>query len=487
MLKKTALVLILLIPLLSLSGCKRTTEITDYFMHGLTLVEDKSYTDALSAFQQASEETPDNSAIYLEIAKIYRIKGLYDDAIETLDIGIENSPGKADLYLLKGEVLREQKKYEEAADAYSSAVKEGYEDDYPLFYTGITQIKSGEFKKAKSSFESISQPEELKKQSYYYLAVLTTEDVSKVLDHLKKTKGVENEDIKSNANSFTTILEEVQEKSKEEGVNEYYLKLLHGYGLIKIGEFEVAKTVVEEVADYYEEQGKPSYQANFYLGSIYYNLADYTKAIEELNTSIVANPTDPITLHLLGLSYTKTGNQVKALESFEKAIKLSPKNENARYDYISSLIHFKINSTAESQFEELINLETDRQPQYILEFAQFLNDKQSNASKALERTNYLIAEWSGFTTATRQTKAEIYDTHGWALYLTDEGSKSIDYLKEAIEQDEYLASAHYHLGKAYEKAEKYNEALESYARAIDLALDEELSTKAYQEFDRLNK
>lgn len=458
----------------------------DNFALGIKLVEEKSYSDALSTFEKALNEDIKNAEIYLEIARIYQLKGIFDKAIETIDLGIQNADDKGKLFFLKGEILFQQKQYAEAITVYEQATKAGYNDDTALLKQGIAQVKLEEFDKAENIFTSVSLPDEAKSIAQYYLAVLET-DIEKAIEYLSKVKKIDDEDFNSNVASLKKLFNDELQKSQEEGVNENYLKLLHGYSLIRVEEFELAESVIQPVAKYYEDQGKPSYQANFYLGSIYYNLEDYDSALKELTTSVVANPTDPATLQLLGLTYAKKGDQVRSIENFEKSIKLDPKNEMSRYNFIKVLKQFKIFSAAEAQYEELIKLETDKMPVYVLEFAQFLNDQTGNPEKALEKTNFLINEWAGFKSATKETQAEILDAHGWALYLTDKFKESLNYLEMANDTCSDLAVNYYHLGKTYEKLNDFEKAAQSYARAVDLALDEELSTKANQEYERLSQ
>jgi len=482
--KILSLAFVLLLSLV-LSGCTREEEPTDNYTKGLQHVDAQEYSDALKAFSDATDETPSVTDIYIQMAEIYKLKGVYDKALEVLEMGIANASDNKTIYFQQGEIYFLSKEYENAIESYDKAIKNKYADDQPLYKKGLSYIKLSDFDNAKNVFAGIASPDELKNKARYYLAVLEIEDIDAAIKHLTKVTTTDDKDFESNVSLLKSVFTEENEKSGEEDVNENYLKLLHGYALIKVEEFEVAKVVIEPVADYYEELGKPSYQANFYLGSIYYNLDNYDKALEELTTSIVSNPTDPITLHLLGLTYAKKDNQLKSLENFEKSIKLDSKNENARYDYIETLKKFKVYSTAETQYDALIALETDRQPQYIIEFAQFLNDLQGKPESSAPKTEDLITEWSGFKTASVETKAEIYDTHGWSLNLMETPKEALEYLLLAKDSDETLASTYYHLGKTYEALGNYDEAISNYARAIDLALTQGLSVKANQEYERL--
>ncbi len=486
--KKILLALSLILLTIPLAGCKKEPVVTDNYQQGLKYVEERKYTDALSSFEKALGEVPDSAQTYLEVAKIYEVKGLSEKAIETLDIGLENSSDDKDLYFKKAEILFETEDYTKAAESFAEAIKAGYSSDDAVIGKGISYIKLEKFEDAQKEFSKIQSDSDYFSDANYYLAILETADYAKSLEYLSKVKDSKNVDVDTYASVYKPLLEEIITKSDDDTTNPNYLKLLHGYALIKVEQFEIAKTVIQPVADHYVEEGKPSYQANFFLGSIYYHLGDYEKAKSELMTSIVANSTDSITLHLLGLTYSKLNDQVKSLENFEKSIMIDPNNEKSRYDYIQALIKFKINSKAETNFEDLIKLETSRKPQYQLEFAQFLNDVQNNPSKANSITSYLINEWGEFDTASNETRAEIYDTHGWSLYLQSGKDKEAqEFLVKAIEEDGFSGFAYYHLAKVMERANNFEKAVEYYARAIDLSYDEQLSQKANQEYQRLTQ
>lgn len=486
--KKLLIALSLMFLSIPLAGCKKEPVVTNNYDQGVAYVESRKYTEAIASFEKALGEVPDSAKTYLEIVKIYNIKGLYEKALETLDIGIENSSDDKDLHFLKAQILFDRKDYANAIENFDKAISAGYSTDDVVIRKGESYIKLENFEDAKNEFAKVKSNSEYFADANYYLSLLETEDYVKALEFLNKVKSPKDTNIDSYVSVYNPLLEEIITKSTDKETNPNYLKLLQGYALIKTEQFEIAKTVIQPVANHYVEEGKPSYQANFFLGSIYYHLGNYESAKSELMTSIVANSTDPVTLHLLGLTYSKLNDQVKSLENFEKSVMLDPNNERSRYDYIQALIKFKINSKAETNFEDLIKLETSKKPQYQLEFAQFLNDFQNNPTKANSITSYLINEWGEFDTSSKETQAEIYDAHGWSFYLQNEKDKEAqEFLVKAIEEDEFSGSAYYHLAKVMERTNNFEKAVEYYARAIDLSYDEKLSQSANQEYQRLTQ
>lgn len=485
--KKFLLALSLILFAIPLGGCGKETVSTNYYDDGKALVEERKFSEAISTFTKGLEAEPSNYLYYLEIATIYKDKGLLDKAIETADIGLSNVAGEKNLLLVKAEAYFTKADYENAAKYYLEAFDAGESSDAKI-QAAVCKIKLKKFDESKTLLSEVdAEDSAFDKKANYYLSVLTTDNVSKSLEYINNAQDIEDEDLKNLVSTYKTLLEELKQKSEQASVNENFLKLLQGYALIKVDQFEIAETIIEPVARHYESEGKPSYQANFYLGSIYYHLGEYEKAKTELATSIMANSTDPITLHLLALTYSKLNDQVNSIDNFEKSIMLDSNNEKSRYDFIQALIKFKINSKADTNFKEIIALNTDKKPQYQLEYAEFLNDILNNAAEADKVAAYLINEWEEFGTSSNETKAEIYDTYGWSLYLQGKNAEALENLNRAKDLDGFSAKVYYHLAKVMEKDSDFETAKSYYLRAIDLSFDEDLSVKANQDYQNLIK
>jgi len=72
-------------------------------------------------------------------------------------------------------------------------------------------------------------------------------------------------------------------------------------------------------------------KANFAMGFCLNNLTNHAEAISYLQKAVRQEPTYTAAYVELGYSQYKTGDSTAALESFNKALSLNPKNENARY------------------------------------------------------------------------------------------------------------------------------------------------------------
>ena len=97
-------------------------------------------------------------------------------------------------------------------------------------------------------------------------------------------------------------------------------------------------------------------KAKFGMGYCNNSLTNYSEAISYLQKAIRQEPTYTAAYVELGYSQYKTGDNNAALESFNKALTLNPKNENARY--YTTLVYINQNNKlmAQKMVDELKNL-----------------------------------------------------------------------------------------------------------------------------------
>ena len=103
-------------------------------------------------------------------------------------------------------------------------------------------------------------------------------------------------------------------------------------------------------------------KANYGVGFCNNSLGNYAEAISYLQKAIQKEPTYTAAYVELGYSQYKTGDNTGALESFNKALSLNPKNENARY--YATLVYIVQNnkSMAQMMVDELKSLNSKHVP-----------------------------------------------------------------------------------------------------------------------------
>jgi len=147
--------------------------------------------------------------------------------------------------------------------------------------------------------------------------------------------------------------------------------------------------IEEEIEDIEQIEDK-SYLDYFILGSTYYSQNEYDKAIEAYQNAIGLNPKDDDAYNNIGVVYGKKGEYAKAIDACQKAIELNPKSDNA------------------------------------------------------------------------------YNNLGNTYGYKKEYDEAIEAYKKAIELNPKNASAYYNVGIAYGRKEEYVKAMEAYQKAIEL-------------------
>ncbi|MBK6724970.1 MAG: tetratricopeptide repeat protein [Acidobacteria bacterium] len=76
---------------------------------------------------------------------------------------------------------------------------------------------------------------------------------------------------------------------------------------------------------------EPKYvDAYFNLGTVYYDLGKHQKSLENLETADRLRPDDDATLYGMALNQYALGKFSQSRENCAKALKVNPKNENAK-------------------------------------------------------------------------------------------------------------------------------------------------------------
>ncbi len=94
-----------------------------------------------------------------------------------------------------------------------------------------------------------------------------------------------------------------------------------GISLIAIRQYNDALDYLKKAVQIYENYD----DAWSNIGETYYNLKQYPESIKSLEMAITLNENHPRAYTTLGLAYEAEGNTEKAIEAYEKAVKVAPK------------------------------------------------------------------------------------------------------------------------------------------------------------------
>ncbi len=240
-----------------------------FFYLGKSYEENQQYSMAIINYKKTYEMKPSNDLL-LHIGYLYSLDKNYTAAIEHIDIAISKDPENPQHYFFKGLIYSDKKEYEIAEKMLQRAIElNGKNDSY-----------------------------------YFYLATVQDQQkkLEKTIDSLKKA-------IKYNPKSARAY---------------NYLGYLYADNNMKLDE---SVDLIKKALDI--EPANGAYLDS--LGWAYYRQGKYKDSLDKLLKAEIQlkkdNEEDPVVLDHLGDVYQKLGNTQKAIEYWERALKLKDNPE----------------------------------------------------------------------------------------------------------------------------------------------------------------
>jgi len=172
----------------------------------------------------------------------------------------------------------------------------------------------------------------------------------------------------------------------------------------------------------------PQYQYN--IGLVYLNNGKINEAILYFNKSLYLNPRFDLALNALGLAYFMQGSFEQSLKYFQKCLEVNP-NLTEAHNYIGSV------------YQEMGIIDKAEQ-----EFRRAIADK---TYKSRELPYYNLAR---------------------LYFLKDKLQDALDFVEISIEINNRMVLAHNLKGVLLEKLEKFEEAIQSYKKALKIVPDD---------------
>ena len=190
------------------------------------------------------------------------------------------------------------------------------------------------------------------------------------------------------------------------------------------------------------KKADPKQSVAIYLGKVYYETADYGKAIQYLTQAAKENPTLADAPYLLAKSYADMMNFKGAIPFFLKALELDPKQPNWTYELGLSYyaIHDDVNSLKYIQLAAELGYKKDNDYLENLAIA-YLNVGQFDQGVGL------LKEALG----RRPSDFNLLNMLAEAHYGKAKFTEAIEYWDRVLEYDKGNASALYMIGMSYQK------------------------------------
>ena len=244
--------------------------------------------------------------------------------------------------------------------------------------------------------------------------------------------------------------------------NTYYYMGLSHFRLKEYGKSIVALVRYLELAE--KDGGKADPAARAVLGRAYFLTDDNQKAITTLTVATQTVTDDPVNFYYLGVAYQRVNQTDKAMEAFDRALKLNPKDPFTLDQMTRLMLSKAIASGSAADWQAAITrAEQLRLVRDDAATALLLGSAYLGAGEFQKASVHLA----------KVVEANPQDANGWfnyglSLSRSKQFPKAETALVKATTLDATNADAFAELGFVEESQKKYKEALDAYTKANTL-------------------
>lgn len=243
-----------------------------------------------------------------------------------------------------------------------------------------------------------------------------------------------------------------------------------GFGLVNIGEYGLATTLLEESI---------ALNPNLAAAHAYLGLAVSRQGGDGLpyfEDAVALAPESPLAHSLLGVYWREQGDLDQALGALQTAVNLDPINPALNTELGDVYLALGDLPNAEVWYSNAARLE----PQNVI-YATLLAEFYLTNDYLIE-TGY---EWAARAVQLGPNAAAANDIYGYSLWLQARDAEAQAVLNYALELDPERATTYYHLGLVLAELGQYDDARNSYERAIALDPDGAVGNLAINALARL--
>ncbi|MCX7677641.1 MAG: tetratricopeptide repeat protein [Spirochaetes bacterium] len=328
--------------------------------------------EAIEYYRRALRFNGSDPLIYRNLAIAYRRKQDYAAAKDAIERAISLDPQNTGNRVLYGNILFEQRDYAGAKKMYQEALERDPENPSALYNLGIVLLKSGDKVSGMEYLKKAGEADKIGKvahMSYSKLGVLYSSmmDYNSAEKYLKMAIAVNPTDPIDRYNMGLVYL---KKNDKEKALAEFLkaqeltrndARVLEGLGeaYFTLKEYDksleiyhkLSETlnrdarILSRIAEIYYEKGDLGNAYEYYkkitimepasenariaylnMGNIMDDAGRYEEAIESYKKALLISPKDDAALYNLGIAYRHAGKVELALEVWKKAADLNPEN-----------------------------------------------------------------------------------------------------------------------------------------------------------------
>jgi len=373
---------------------------------------------ARQQFQKAIELRPDYVMARLALAQLQVTRGEFDAALKTAEAVLTIDTGNVNARLIESAALMGQRKFAESRQLLDAMIKAAPSSPDVLFQLGVVNLAEGKYKDAEDSFRRA-----------YQLNPANSRGLMGVVEtYMAQNK----------PDAALALLQAEADKAP----TRMDILVAMGNTAVRAGKYDLAIQTYSKVAAAVDKGSKAIGDIELRIGETYRRKGDLDSAVQALQKSREALPTNTIVLSTLALTLDGASRWPEAKQVYEATLKIQPENPVV------------LNNLAFG----------------LAEHGGDLDDALSKAQRAKQLL---------------PTMFEISDTLGWIYLKKNLPDNAIDIFKDLVVKQPTHSTYRYHLGIAYSQKGDKTRAVEQLKEALKYNPQNEEKKKIQEMIQRL--
>lgn len=427
-----------------------------------------------------SEPEPEESLSYserVEKGDYYARKGFMNFAIKEYKLAIEIDPRPIKPYQELARLSNQLLKYDEVKKYAQEILNRDPSDVEAELLLARTDYNLYQFEEAQNRISTLKE-KGIESEEIIYLSALIQialnqyQEARVILTNLKNTVPPISEDL---IGKVDKILSSYEEFDFAEGAEEIYLSQLVVRSLNEVGEYELSINKLKDILN----QRSDLRDGWLMLGFAYLNLQKYVFAANAFETAYELDSEWPATQYFLGLTYSELGQVDDAIIYLSYALENDFNPKIVLYQKLADLYLESGNyKKAVQAYEKVLKVDSKEIESYVRPIFIYL-DHLDQPEKALKLAELAVRQFP--------ESAMAYNLTGWSQIGINNFIEAEKNLKKALSIDPNLSAAWLNYGRLYEKLNNTEEALNSYEKSYNLDKNGSVGNLAAKRFNDLLK
>lgn len=305
------------------------------FLRGSSLVNEQKFEEGIAELKRAIALDPQNTNIYLDLARAYAHLKDYGSAESTLQQSLKANPKSLESRIALGDLQQIRGKADLAEEEYKRAVQEAPDRPEPYLKLGNFYITANRIPDAEATYSAWVQARPKDDSPLVTLGDFYrfTGRADKAIETYQKAQAM-NPKSTATRDRIVSLFIDMNKFDEAEQQTKAILQTnkMDPSGRLFDGRVKLARGQVNEaiaVLQPLSREGLSTPEPHHFLGMAYATKGDLPQAVQELNEAIKLAPNSIESRTALGAVHLSQGSPDLAIEQLQAALRLNPRNMQA--------------------------------------------------------------------------------------------------------------------------------------------------------------